>query len=134
MAARIDKWLWSVRIFKSRTLANDICKSGKVKINEKRAKASSEVKHGDLVHVKKNGFNLEFRVLDVIQKRVGAPLAVQCYEDITPESELRKYEDWFVGKARPEFREKGDGRPTKKQRRDIDEFKINYLDIDIEGE
>lgn len=132
MASRIDKWLWSVRIFKSRTLATDTCKAGKVKINGKRAKASSEIKIDDQVEVKKNGFNLEFIVLDVIQKRVGAPLAVLCYNDITPETELRKYEDWFVGKARAEFREKGEGRPTKKQRREIDEFKKTYLEFDFD--
>lgn len=132
MASRIDKWLWSVRIFKTRTLAGDTCKTGKVKINGKRAKASSEVKIEDHVEVKKNGFNLEFIVKDVIQKRVGAPLAVECYDDITPETELRKYEDWFVGKARAEFRDKGDGRPTKKQRREIDEFKQQYLEMDID--
>ncbi len=130
MSARIDKWLWSVRIFKSRTLAGEICKTGKAKLNGKRAKASAEIKVGDVIEVKKNGFNLIFNVVKVIQKRVGAPIAVTCYKDITPESELRKYEDWFIGKARPEFREKGEGRPTKKDRRSIDEFKSTYLEID----
>ncbi len=128
MASRIDKWLWSVRIFKTRTLAGEVCKSGKAKLNGKKAKASTEIKPGDVVEVKKNGFNLEFKVLKVIQKRVGAPIAMTCYEDITPEHELRKYEAWFIGKARPEFREKGGGRPTKKQRREIDEFKNSYLE------
>jgi len=129
-SSRIDKWLWSVRIFKSRTQANDACKTDKIKINEKRAKPSAEVAPDDVVNVKKNGFNLSFKVVRVIQKRVGAPIAVTCYEDLTPESELLKYEDWYVGKARPEFREKGEGRPTKKQRRELDDFKENYLEID----
>ncbi len=127
MAARIDKWLWAVRIFKSRTISGDSCKSGKVRINDKRAKPASEVKINDHIQVKKNGFQLQFKVLDVIQKRVGAPIAVTCYNDITPEEELRKYENWFVGKARPEIREKGEGRPTKKQRRELDGFKDDYL-------
>jgi ribosome-associated heat shock protein Hsp15 len=116
-----------VRIFKTRTLASDSCKSGKVRLNDKRAKASTEVKIGDVVQAKKNGFNFEFKVLDVIQKRVGSPIALTCYEDVTPEEELKKYEAWFVGKAQPERRDKGEGRPTKKQRRTIDGFKEEYL-------
>ena len=127
MSTRVDKWLWAVRIFKTRTLASDTCKSNKVRINDKRAKASSEIKVGDIVQAKKNGFNFEFKVLEVIQKRVGASIAVTCYEDVTPEAELKKYQAWFVGKAQPERREKGDGRPTKKQRRTIEEFKDDYL-------
>lgn len=130
MSKRIDKWLWAVRIFKTRTLAGETCKTGKVKINEKRAKPSADVKVGDLVHVKKNGFNLQFEVLRIIQKRVGAPIAQTCYNDITPEEELRKYEDWFIGKARPEIRDKGEGRPTKKERRELDKFKTDYLEWD----
>lgn len=128
MSSRIDKWLWSVRIFKTRTLAGETCKSGKVRINDKRAKASSDVNMDDLVQVKKDGFNLVFKVLKVIQKRVGAPIAVTCYEDLTPEEELNKYQDWFIGKGQSERRSKGEGRPTKKQRREIDAFKQDYLD------
>ena len=127
MADRIDKWLWSVRIFKTRTLSGEKCKSGKVHINEKRVKASNEVKVNDLVRVRKEGFELQYKVLKIIQKRVGAPVAVTCYEDLTPEEELRKYQSWFVGKARPEIRGKGEGRPTKKQRREIDEFKGGHF-------
>lgn len=120
---RIDKWLWSVRIFKSRTLATDACKSGKVKIKGVNVKPSYLVEREELVEVRKNGFDLQFKVIDLIQKRVSAPLAQQCYEDLTPAEELNKYQDWFVGKAAAEKREKGAGRPTKKERRTIDEFK-----------
>lgn len=130
MGARIDKWLWSVRIYKTRTLAGDMCKSGKVRINDNRAKASTEVKINDVVHVKKNGFDFQFKALEIIQKRVGAPIAITCYSDLTPEDELRKYEAWYIGKSRPEIRQKGEGRPTKKQRREIDEFKEGYFDED----
>ena len=126
MSSRVDKWLWAIRIFKTRTLSSDTCKANKVRINDKRAKAASEVKVGDVVQAKKNGFNFEYKVLEVIQKRVGAPIAITCYEDVTPEAELKKYEAWFVGKAQPERREKGEGRPTKKQRRTIDEFKDRF--------
>ena len=120
---RIDKWLWSVRIFKSRTKSSDACKSGKVKIGDVSVKASSFVVRGDYVKVKKEGFNLEFKVIDLIQKRVSAELAKPCYENLTPEDELNKYKDWYIGKAAPERREKGAGRPTKKERRKIEKFK-----------
>lgn len=120
---RIDKWLWSVRIFKSRTIATDACKSGKVKIKGINVKPSYLLEREELVEVRKNGFDLQFKVVDLIQKRVSAPLAQQCYEDLTPAEELNKYQDWFVGKAAAERREKGAGRPTKKERRTIDEFK-----------
>lgn len=120
---RIDKWLWSVRIFKSRTLATDACKSGKVKIDGAAIKPSYLVSRAEVIEVRKNGFNFRFRVLDLIQKRVGAPIAQQCYEDLTPEEELQKYDSWFVGKAAAEKREKGAGRPTKRERREIDKFK-----------
>ncbi|MEM9888672.1 MAG: RNA-binding S4 domain-containing protein [Bacteroidota bacterium] len=125
---RIDKWLWSVRIFKTRTMATDACKSGKVKIEGINVKASYLLQREEIVHVRKNGFDLQFKVVDLIEKRVGAPIAQKCYEDLTPEEELNKYKDWFVGKGRSEFREKGAGRPTKRERRQIDEFKEDYLE------
>jgi len=125
---RLDKWLWSVRVFKSRSMATDACKSGKVKLASQTAKASSMVSEGQVVEVKKNGFNLTFRVIRLIEKRVSASLASTCIEDLTPSEELTKYKDWFTGKAAPEFRDRGDGRPTKKERREIDEFKVVYLD------
>ena len=120
---RIDKWLWSVRIFKSRSMATDACKSGKVKIDDKPIKASYMVQREEILQVKKNGFDLTFKVVDLIEKRVSAVLAQPCYEELTPEEELNKYKNWYVGKGRPEMREKGAGRPTKKERREIDRFK-----------
>lgn len=121
---RIDKWLWSIRIFKSRTLATDACKSGKVRIGEEPVKASYLLSENEIVTVKKEGFNLQFRSIQLIEKRVGAPIAVTCYEDVTSEEEKNKYKAWFLnGLAVTEKREKGAGRPTKKERREIDEFK-----------
>jgi ribosome-associated heat shock protein Hsp15 len=125
---RIDKWLWSVRIFKSRTLAADTIKSGKVKVGETQVKSSFLISRGDTIIVKKGGFNFTFKVIDLIEKRVGAPIAVQCYKDLTPEEELNKYRDWFVGKTGAEMRDRGTGRPTKRERRDIDDFKDYYFD------
>lgn len=120
---RIDKWLWSVRIFKSRTLATDACKEGKVKVGTDKVKPSYMLTQGEVVQVHKEGFNLTYKVLGLLEKRVGAPIAQQCYENLTPEEELRKYDDWFIGKANAEVRERGSGRPTKKERREIEEFK-----------
>ena len=125
---RIDKWLWAVRIFKTRTLAANNCKKGNVKINDDKVKPSSNVQFADIVSVHKNGFNLSFQVEKIISKRVGAPLAIKCYSDLTPEEELNKFKHWFVGKGRPEIREKGAGRPTKKERRVLEDFKDGFFD------
>ena len=120
---RIDKWLWSVRIYKSRSLATEACRSNEVRIDDILVKPSSTVQRGNTVAVRKDGFNLSFRVIDLIDKRVSAPLAQLCYEDLTPAEERNKYKEWFIGKARPEVRSRGTGRPTKKERRDLDEYK-----------
>ena len=128
---RVDKWLWSVRIFKSRSIATDECKKGHIKINQADIKPSSTVVIGDHVQVRKNGFNFIYEVIQLIDKRVSAALAVTCYNNLTPAEELNKFESWFVGKARPEWRARGSGRPTKRERRDIDDFKDHlYIDQD----
>ena len=121
--ARIDQWLWAVRIFKSRTKANEACKKGKVEINGEKVKPSSTVAPEDHIKVGKNRFLYEFIVRKIIKKRVGAPEAIECYEDITPEEELKKFDQWYVGKTQGEFRDRGAGRPTKKERRAIEDFK-----------
>jgi len=120
---RIDKWLWSVRIFKSRTIASDACRSGKVKLNDSVIKPSYLIERDQILHVRKEGFNMIYKVVDLIDKRVSATLAEPCYENLTPEDELNKYKDWYIGKGRPEQRQKGAGRPTKRERREIDRFK-----------
>ena len=121
---RIDKWLWSVRIYKSRTLATDACKAGKVKINGDAVKPSYLLAEGEVVWVKKEGFHFQYRATQLIEKRVGAPIALACYEDITPEAEKKKYEDWFQnGTPVVEKRERGTGRPTKKERREMEAYK-----------
>jgi ribosome-associated heat shock protein Hsp15 len=121
---RIDKWLWSVRIFKSRTMATDACKGGRVRINGEAVKPSYQMEVQEIITVKKEGFNFQYRALQLIEKRVGAPIAVTCYENITPEAEMNKYNAWFLSAAgSAETREKGAGRPTKKERRDMEKFK-----------
>jgi|JI6StandDraft_1071083.scaffolds.fasta_scaffold207118_2 ribosome-associated heat shock protein Hsp15 len=128
---RIDKWLWAVRIFKSRTQATDAAQSGKVTINGKSAKPSQNVSRGDTVTVKKEGFNLVYKVVDLLEKRVAAEVAAPCYVNMTPPEELNKFKEWYAVNTVSEFREKGVGRPTKRERRDIDKFKT---DEELEAE
>jgi ribosome-associated heat shock protein Hsp15 len=125
---RIDKWLWSVRIFKSRSIATDACRANRVKVNHINVKASYLVSPGEIINVKKEGFSLTFKVVKLIEKRVSANLAQPCYENLTPEDELNKYKDWFIGKASPERRERGAGRPTKRERRELEWFKEDFFD------
>lgn len=120
---RIDKWLWSVRIFKSRTQATDACKAGKVKINGSSVKASTYVEVGNMLEVRKNGFDMIYEVKKLIEKRVSATLAEPCYVNLTPAEELNKYSAWYIGKSGAEKRAKGEGRPTKRDRRTLDKFK-----------
>ena len=124
---RLDKWLWSVRLFKTRTLAGNMCKGGDVKLQGRKLKPSFQVSVGDALQIRKNGFNLQIEVVKLIERRVSATLAAECYVNRTPEEEMRKFEDWFIGKAAPERRERGTGRPTKKERRDIDQFKEDWF-------
>ncbi len=127
---RIDKWLWSIRIFKSRTLASDAIKSGKVRIGEANAKPADSVVVGQMVYVKKDGFNLELLVKTLIEKRVSATIAVECYENLTPVEEMNKYKEWYIGKQGAEVRERGTGRPTKRERREIEGFKGGRFELE----
>jgi ribosome-associated heat shock protein Hsp15 len=116
---RIDKWLWAVRIYKNRSLAKDACDSGKIKINDQPAKAAKSVNEGDVVEVRKSGVRYRYKVLQPIQKRVNAELAKQAAEDITPQAELDKLKGRLPSVFHaPSF--EGKGRPTKKNRRDLD--------------
>ncbi len=117
---RIDKWLWAVRMYKTRTLSSDACAAGKVKIDGESVKASYMLKVGQMVHLNKQGEKTTLKVLKLVEKRVGAPIAVTCYEDLTPPEEKNKLHFPAVFY---EVRDKGVGRPTKKDRRKIDEFK-----------
>lgn len=104
-------------------MATDACKSNKVKIGDKPMKASYMLSAGETVQVHKEGFDMVFKVVKLIEKRVSATLAEPCYENLTPEDEMNKYKSWYVGKAAAEKREKGAGRPTKRERRTIERFK-----------
>ena len=126
---RIDKWLWAVRIFKTRSIAADACKKGRVSINNSLAKPARTVKEGDSVSVKKPPITYTFKVLQTIDKRVGAKLVPEMMKNITPESEYEMLEmtkiSGFIDRA------KGLGRPTKKDRRSMEEF-ADSLDLDDE--
>ena len=133
--ARLDKWLWAARIFKTRTLAADACKNGRVTINGAQAKPSRTVKPGDEVGVRKPPVTYTFRVRQAIEKRVGARLLPDVLENITPPEQLAALElsriSGFVNRA------KGTGRPTKKDRRALDEFTApefmdDFFDLDDE--
>lgn len=118
--ARIDKWLWAVRIFKTRTIAAEACKKGRVNINGAQAKPSRMVKEGDVIQVRKPPITYSFRILQAIEKRVGAKLVSSILENVTSPEQYELLEmskiSGFVNRA------KGTGRPTKKDRRDLDEF------------
>ncbi len=120
---RVDKWLWSIRVFKTRTKSTDACKKGHVSLGDSTIKPSYLLVEGDIITAKKEGFNRVYKVINPIGKRVGAKLAVECYEELTPAEELQKYENWFLAGKGNEYRSKGEGRPTKKERREIDSFK-----------
>ena len=120
---RIDKWLWSVRIFKSRSRATQACKSGKVKVNGGKCKPARSVIAGELVSVDKNGLKLQFKILDLLKTRVAYVIAKDCYEDLTPNEEREKFRAFHHRRLSGEDRDRGLGRPTKRDRRAIENFK-----------
>ena len=130
--ARIDKWLWAARVYKTRTLASDACKNGRITINGAQAKPSRTVKVGYQVGVKKSPITYTFRVLQAIEKRVGAKLLPEVFENITPPEQYELLEmnriSGFIDRAR------GTGRPTKKDRRALDDFADTpiFLDEDFD--
>lgn len=124
--ARIDKWMWAVRIFKTRTIAAEACKKGRVAINGGQVKPSRMIKPGDIIQVKKPPVTYSFKVLQAIEKRVGAKLVPEVMENVTTPDQYELLEmtkvSGFVDRAR------GMGRPTKKDRRSLEEF--STLDAD----
>ena len=117
--ARIDKWLWAARIFKTRSIAADACKNGRVTIGGVNVKPSHMVKTGETVSVRKPPITYSFRILKTIEQRVGAKLLPEIYENVTAPEQYELLEmtriSGFVDRAR------GTGRPTKKQRREMED-------------
>ena len=118
--ARIDKWLWAARIFKTRTIAAAACKKGQITLRGAQLKPSRIIKVGDVIEVRKPPITYSFKVLQAIERRVGARLIPEILEDVTPPQQYELLEmskiSGFVNRA------KGTGRPTKKDRRSLDEF------------
>ena len=126
-AVRIDKWLWAVRVFKTRTVASEACKKGRVLIGNNSVKPSRMIRIGEVVQVKKPPVTYSFKVIAISQKRMGAKLVPEFMENVTPPEEYEVLEmnklSGFVD------RQRGSGRPTKKERRDLEQFTGN-LDLD----
>ena len=120
MEVRIDKYLWAIRVFKTRTEATEACNGGKVKIGGVNTKPSKNVQAGDIITVRKGAVTFEYRVIQPLEKRVGAKLVPDYAENLTPQEELDKLrapvETFFV------TRDRGAGRPTKKDRREIEQL------------
>ena len=120
MEARIDKWLWAARIFKTRSIAADACKKGRVTLKGERIKPSRIIKEGDVIEVRKPPITYTFRILKAIENRVGEKLVPQSLANITPPEQYQLLEmnriSGFIDRAR------GTGRPTKKERRQLDDF------------
>ena len=118
--ARIDKWLWAARIFKTRSIAADACKNGRVTINGTNVKPSHTIKVGEIINVKKPPITYSFEVLQTIEKRVGAKLIPEVYKNVT---DAKQYELLEMSRIRGFVdRARGTGRPTKKDRRQLDAF------------
>lgn len=120
MSARADKFVWAVRLAKTRSDAAEALKGGKILINGADAKPSKELKVGDIVGIKRMPAIFSFRIIQLLEKRVGTKLVEQYLENITPEAEIEKLE--MARLASVGQRDRGTGRPTKRERRDIDDF------------
>ncbi|QTV79755.1 RNA-binding S4 domain-containing protein [Microbacterium sp. NIBRBAC000506063] len=111
---RIDSWLWAIRIYKTRSAATTACRAGHIRLNGEKVKAAQQVKPGDEVRVRISGFDRMLIVRKTLVKRVGAPVAVTAYDDRTPPREPM---------AIIAQRDRGAGRPTKRERREIDRLR-----------
>ncbi len=118
---RIDKFLWCMRYYKTRSIATEACKKGKVKVNEKVTKPSREIFITDKIVLRKNQINYQLTVNDIPKSRLGAKLVDIYRTDITPKEAFETQE--LLKYSKDYYRKKGVGRPTKKDRRDIDDFK-----------
>ena len=118
---RIDKYLWSVRIYKTRSIASEECRKGRILISDIQVKPSRTITKNEIIIVRKPPVNFRYRVIEPIENRVPAKLVQQFIEDITPDEEKQKLD--YRNSGTNIYREKGTGRPTKKERRLIDKLK-----------
>ena len=117
---RIDKYLWCIRLFKTRNMATEACKKGHVKINDSNVKPAKEIFGNEIINIRKNQMNYEIVVIDIPKSRVGAKLVDLYRKDMTPKEELERLD--LLKFTKNHHRKKGTGRPTKRDRRDIDEY------------
>ncbi|GAA0727167.1 RNA-binding S4 domain-containing protein [Aquimarina litoralis] len=127
---RVDKYLWCIRYYKTRSIATKACKEGKVRVNGDLIKPSREIYPTDKITVRKNQVNYELIVLDTPKSRLGAKLVDIYRKDVTPEEALQKLD--LLNYSKDYYRKKGAGRPTKKDRRDIDDWFEGPSDNDSE--
>ncbi len=120
MALRIDKYVWAVRLTKTRSQASELISKGKIKINEMDVKPSRDIKMGDTINIHKNSAVFSYKVLELLEKRVGPKLVSIYIEDITPIEEVEKFKSYQ--EAQRGYRDMGTGRPSKKDRRSLDDF------------
>ena len=120
MEIRIDKWLWAVRLYKTRNLASEACKKGKVLVQNVQVKPSRVVKVGDIIQIKRNPVLYSFKVLALAQNRMNAKLVPEFMENVTTPDQLELIE--LAKIAAQSGRARGTGRPTKKERRELDEY------------
>lgn len=126
MSLRCDKYVWAVRLTKTRSIATDLISKGKIKINSLATKPSKEIKIGDVISISKNAAVFSFKVVQLLDKRVGAKLVSEYLLDCTPDEEIEKYRAYQL--AQQSYRDNGSGKPTKKDRRDLDEFLSDWED------
>ena len=121
---RIDKWLWAVRIFSTRALASEACAGRKIKINSTAVKASRNIKSGDIIQIRKGVIKYIYRVKKTAEKRMGAKLVENFMQDLTPDEELVKLKS--AQKQPLQTRANGQGRPTKRERRNMAKFREKF--------
>ena len=121
-----DKYLWCIRLFKTRSIAADACKKGHVKINDLPLKPSREIYGNEEILIRKNQINYKIKVIDIPANRVGAKLVNLYRKDLTPKEEFERTE--LLKYSKDYYRKKGTGRPTKKDRRDIEEYHTDNED------
>lgn len=124
MSCRVDKFIWCVRLSKTRSQATDLVTKGKVHLNGAPVKPAKEIKVGDEIIINRNAAVFSYKVLQLLSNRVGAKLVEHYLLDITPELEKEKYKQYQLNQQA--YQSFGDGKPTKKQRRDLDDFMENW--------
>lgn len=120
MSVRIDKFIWCIRICKTRSIATELVKKGKVRVNNQGIKPAKEVLQGDVIQINKANAVFQYKVIKLLNNRVGAKLVDEYIEDITEEEEIEKYKTYQT--AQSSYKQYGSGKPTKKDRRILDEF------------